>query len=426
MTPAFRSYGQAGLALGFIALLAACGDGGSQSEGGKPTPTTPAKAVATDVGEPLEEPVTSRVGPEGGTLESEDGRLRIVVPEGTFAEEQTLSIQAVENRAHGKVGSAFRLGPEGATFAKKVRLEFYFSEENVLGTAPELLSVASQTKQGFWALHTDVSLDTDERTMAVEVDHFSDWSLVAGAQLSPSYKTIKPGDSVELEVVVCESVDAEEGLATLLTACRPSEVISKLVKNWSVNGNVGGSSETGTVTVKENKAGVYTAPAKAPAANPVAVSAEYTALDGARITLVANVLIQPGLCPGIELFEGCQFDLKAVNGSALPYKDLPREDWENQENVISGVLNLKDQDGNGEGTFSMRHVWVEERPSSELAQFIQIAGNFTSKSDGSISFELLGGGGSFTGTLMNGEMVLEGCPLSTKNASIEAQLTFAQ
>lgn len=263
--------------------------------------------------------------------------------------------------------------------------------------------------------------------MSAEVEHFSDWSLVTGAQLSPHTATVSPGERAEIKVVVCEYEDADPDdlLAPLAASCRASEVFRGLVKDWSVNGTKGGDAAHGTITVQEDKTAVYAAPSSVPTQNPVAVSTEYTSLAGESVTLIANILVQGGLCAGATPAAPCKFELVAFNGKALPYKDLPREEWENPEQVTAGSLVLDDFDGNGEGRWSLRQVWVEERPVGDLEHFTQSAGEFTTDASGKMLFTVMGYDETFTGSVMDGNTILlEGYPFSTSNATLDAQLTL--
>lgn len=415
-----------------LAILAGC-DGGSRSRDREPAPAPPppppvqeepTRATATEVGTPLGPAVTRTISAAGGVVETVDGSLRIDIPAGALASEQVVSIQPVSNHAHGNVGSAYRLGPEDISFASPVRLTLRFTPEQVLGTAPQLLRVASQTRDGFWELHEAVTLNTDEQTVSIDAAHFSDWSLVTGTLLSPQEATVQPGESVTLNVVVCERVTGDDQLTPLVAECRTSEVFRNLVRNWSVNGTPGGDASVGTVTVQEDRSALYTAPAVAPPANPIAVSAEYTTLDGGLVTLISNIRIQSGLCTPPNAFEPCRFDLVEFNGEGLPYAGLPRESWQNQETVVSGRLSLWDSDGNGEGTWSLRIVWVEARQSGDLEQFEQLAGDFVTEPSGTVRFTVTGGEASFTARPQGDAIAITDYPFSTKNASVPAQLRF--
>jgi hypothetical protein len=417
-----------------LAILAGC-DGGSRSRDREPAPAPPppppvqeepTRATATEVGTPLGPAVTRTISAAGGVVETVDGSLRIDIPAGALASEQVVSIQPVSNHAHGNVGGAYRLGPEDISFASPVRLTFRFTPEQVLGTAPQLLRVASQTRDGFWELHEAVTLDTDERTVSIDAAHFSDWSLVTGTLLSPQAATVRPSETVSLTVVVCERVADDDLLAPLVAECRTSEVFRNLVRNWSVNGTPGGDGNVGTVAVQEDRSALYTAPAVAPNANPVAVSAEYTTLEGGLVTLVSNIRVQSGLCTPPNAVEPCRFELVQFDGEGLPFTGLPRESWQNPETVVSGRLSIWDFDGDGSGTWSLRIVWVEARPSGDLEQFEQLAGDFVSDANGTLRFTILGSEASFTGRIQNDAVAIADYPFTTKNASVLAQLRFRQ
>jgi hypothetical protein len=368
--------------------------------------------------------VTRIISSAGGVVESADGALRVAIPVGALAAETEVSIQPISNHAHGSVGGAYRLGPEGISFANLVRLTFSFTPEQVLGTAPQLLRVASQTPEGFWESHESSVLDANERTVSFDVSHFSDWSLVSETLLSPQEATVRPGEAVTLNVVMCERVTGDDQLTPLVAECRTSEVFRNLVRNWSVNGTPGGDASVGTVTVQEDRSALYTAPAVAPQANPVAVSAEYTTLDGGLVTLISNVRIQSGVCTPPNAFEPCRFDLVEFNGEELPYTGLPRESWQNLETVVSGRLSLWDSDGDGDGTWSLRIVWVEARQSGDLEQFEQLAGDFVTETSGTLRFTVTGSAASFTARLQSGAISVADYPFSTNNASVPAQLRF--
>jgi hypothetical protein len=425
------------LAAGWLLLVAGCGSSSNdgprtqdnpppaQEEPPPPAEEAPIEPVATEVGIPLGEAATQVIGPAGGVIESLDGTLRIEVPAGALATEQTFTIQPISNHAHGKIGGAFRLGPEGVSFASPARLTFHFTQEQILATAPQLLRVASQNSEGFWELHEALTLDADQGTVSVETTHFSDWSLVTGALLSPAEATVRPGETVSLSVVICERVQPEDLLTPLVAECRPSEVIGNLTRNWSVNGTPGGNGSVGTITVQEDRTALYTAPATAPQPSTVAVSTEYTTLEGELVMLIANIRVQSGLCTPANPYEPCFFDLVEFDGESLPYEGLPRDPWENPETVTSGRLSLQDADGDGDGTWMVRIVWSEARPSGNLEQFEQLAGDFISEPSGGLRFSLPDGT-TFTGSIHQDAVTIEGDPFTTKNATVSARLKFRQ
>lgn len=69
-------------------------------------------------------PVTT-VGPDGGTVVSDDGRVRVAVPRGALADDVTITI--------GRAGDCYELGPAGTAFAVPAEVtvdapvEYHFS-----------------------------------------------------------------------------------------------------------------------------------------------------------------------------------------------------------------------------------------------------------------------------------------------------------
>lgn len=408
------------IAAALLALLTACGGSG----GDDPPTQEPATATPTPVGEALGQAEIVTVGAAGGHFESADGSLSIDIPAGALAEDTVIRMQRITSHAHGAKGNGWRLGPEGVEFAQPVKLMFYYTSDDVLGTAPGLLRIASQNEQGFWELHENAQLDEDEAMLTVETRHFSDWSLLAGVQLHPAAATIKPGESQALQVMLCERVSRDQ-LAPLVAECRPSQVVSQLTRNWSVNGRPGGDATNGTVTVQEDRRALYTAPAVAPTPPAVAVSTEYRGLQGESVVLVADILVQSGICTPPAMGLPCSFDLTEFNRKGLPYDELPRNDWENPESVISGRLTLMDFDGDGAGNWTLRIHWVEDRMAGPLEQFEQLGGEFTSGANGQLQFTVAGGE-PFSGRIEQGKVTITGYTFTTKNASVVAELKFVQ
>lgn len=158
----------------------------SPGEGELQAPPAP-----TEVGVPLGQAVSTVMGPEGGYLSFPDGAIRIHVPEGAFATEQTVSIQEITNRAHGAQGRAFRIRPEGLRTSVPMTISFQYTDEDLAGTALEFLRIAYQGPQKIWYVYTNPTIDTFDGTLSVQTTHFSDWSLISGVQLIPRSATFR-------------------------------------------------------------------------------------------------------------------------------------------------------------------------------------------------------------------------------------------
>jgi hypothetical protein len=291
------------------AALAACTDSSpvevNPTPPNPPTETppqpTPPQPSPTPVGAPTGAPrASATIGPQGGTLVSADGRLVLSVPAGALAAPAAVSVEPIGNHAHGGAGVAYRLAPHGVTFAKPVRLSFRYSDADIDGTVPQLLRVAFQDETGRWRMFRQPQVDAVAGTVTVETTHFSDWSLVPGAKLSPGRATVAPGGNVGLLVLDClMPPTTEDLLSPLVYECKEG-FYNLTTGDWYVNGVVGGSAGIGTVTPNHSAGGAaYRAPARAPRPNPVAVSVEYFgSLSKERGLLVSEITI--GSCGGVQ------------------------------------------------------------------------------------------------------------------------------
>jgi hypothetical protein len=70
-------------------------------------------------------PVSSTVGPDGGTLSFTGGRVTLVFPSGALTDEVAVTVNAAAGPAPSSLlvpGTAFEFGPAGIQFAKPVEL----------------------------------------------------------------------------------------------------------------------------------------------------------------------------------------------------------------------------------------------------------------------------------------------------------------
>ncbi len=202
----------------------------------------PAVPTATAVGVPDGGAVGATIGAAGGSVGTAGGKLVVTIPAGALAADTVIGIQPLTNLAHGRIGAAYRLTPEGQAFLKPVTLKFSYTDQDLAGTAAEALGAAFQTAAGYWQWAGDATLDTAAKTVSVGSSHFSDWSMVRGLQIRPPESTVRVSGSVGLQVVVCYDFNLE------LTELRhgyecdfgPGLVAAGESIAWSVNGVPGG------------------------------------------------------------------------------------------------------------------------------------------------------------------------------------------
>ena len=250
---------------------------------------------ATAVGTTTGSAVSASIGAAGGSLTSGDGRLVLTVPAGALAANTTIGIQPIANNAHGKIGSAYRLTPDGQTFAQPVTLTFAYADDELAGGSADVLGVAFQTTTGFWRWAGDPTVNAAAKTVSVKSTHFTDWSRVKGIQMRPPSKTVRVKGSVSLLVTVCYPVSVTDAsgdeLAYLGYKCDVDSELAILnpISDWSVNGVLGGNSTTGTVT-GSGASGTFVAPATKPSPNVVSVSARVKKSPLGEKVLVSSII----------------------------------------------------------------------------------------------------------------------------------------
>lgn len=229
--------------------------------------------VATEQGTPVGAAVTATIGAAGGELATADARFTIVVPPGALASDTSLSIQPITNTAHGGVGTAYELTPDGLAFAQPVTLRFKPSEEDLEGSALEFVQVDRQDSEGFWE-ELETSIDATSGTVSASTPHFSHYSPTLTVQVRPPTSNVEIETFKAFEVWICSSAtdDSATGRRTATCKAWTSNLAAQSLGDWSVNGKVGGDSTVGTATYTGPGTMSYEAPAEVPSDNPVKVS----------------------------------------------------------------------------------------------------------------------------------------------------------
>lgn len=326
--------------------------GGGGGGGGDNVPqlnVVPPTPFVTPRGTPDGTPSSASLDASGGTLRSADGLLELTVPAGALSVPTTVSIQPITNNAPGHVGHAYRLEPEGLTFAQPVTLTFTYDDAGLVGSTADALTVASQQGDGTWAATRTPVVDTGARTVSLQTTHFSDWSAVKGYVLRPSQRTARVGESLLLRIAYCvnpswETTSGDDGIPLVSlspmydcdgSSYEPNDVMpvhpKATVGVWSVNGSAGGNSSIGTIgALGGTMAAIYKAPGSPPNANPVAVSVELRVPSAAsaerNLTLVANIKVVDG---------------KYYSGSASSYMVVPSEDGELRTTMTASGIRLE-------------------------------------------------------------------------------------
>jgi hypothetical protein len=281
-----------------LLVAVACHPGGSSSEAANDDdPTGAPTDTVFPAGEPIGPAMTAVIGPEGGSLDSADGMVRLTIGPGALADDTKIGIEPITNTAPGGLGIAYRLSPDGTTFANPVELAFVVEDGDLAGTVEDVLTIGFQDHDGLWwaAPESDVVRELDASTIAVSTTHFSDWSRLSGLQLRPPEQTVREGETIGLTVVDCQTRGGdEENLPSLLAQCSIDAELPPLpglVDEWAVDGIRGGSEAIGTVTAGSRPdQAIYTAPEFVVGIERHTVSAEMRR-NGQVVLLVSNITV---------------------------------------------------------------------------------------------------------------------------------------
>jgi hypothetical protein len=249
---AFRSI--IGLILGLL-LLAACKKSSvSEGSGGSNSP------VITPFGDTAGPAVSASIGPNGGTLTSSDGRAQLVIPAGALSQTTVISIQPIFNLCPGGLGLAYDLLPNGITFATPASLVFHYSDSDINGTEPLLITSAFQDSANAWEFNdTEKDVDSVNQAISFDINHFTPYGFIAEIVVSSRPTDLKENQTSLVKVqqwIVPKDILNFKGHKFVQSK---SDIASSLVTNWSVRNFSNASGDPGTIVGNGNSA-VYKAP----------------------------------------------------------------------------------------------------------------------------------------------------------------------
>ncbi|MEZ4269841.1 MAG: hypothetical protein R3F39_26070 [Myxococcota bacterium] len=127
------------------------------------------------------------IGPEGGVLESPDGRVRLEVPAGALAESKRLTVAEREAVADFLPGSLFEFTPDGTEFAVPATLRVAYAAEALpAGADTSLLTLGKLIEfegEQLVLTHGAPAVDPAKRTIAASIDGFSSHGGTAVAHI---------------------------------------------------------------------------------------------------------------------------------------------------------------------------------------------------------------------------------------------------
>jgi len=250
---------------------------------GTGTGTDSGTPAVTAVGIPVGTKITKTIGPAGGSITSDDGKVDLTIPAGALSANTDISIQSVTNECPGSVGLSYDLTPNGTKFSVPVSLTFHYTDSAINETDPLLLYNVFQDSLNQWEVNdVDKDIDSVGKTVTFYVDHFTIFSLEPGVYIQSTALQLEEGQQATLKVL--RWVKAKKGQTTGnpygLIPTQP--FVDDQVRFWAVNGFAGGNSEDGFIDI----AGVsvpYTAPAKIKSERWVSISVEVDQPETIRV-----------------------------------------------------------------------------------------------------------------------------------------------
>src|SRR3954470_13563933 len=94
---------------------------------------------STGFGVPDGKVAAKEIGPSGGTISSDDGRVELIFPPGALTASTSITIQPTTNLLPHGAGNAYQFEPSGVQFRKPVEIIFRYSAEQAEACPPELM-----------------------------------------------------------------------------------------------------------------------------------------------------------------------------------------------------------------------------------------------------------------------------------------------
>jgi hypothetical protein len=223
-------------------------------------------AAVTDIGTPVGDPITKTIGAAGGTIISADGRAELNIPAGALSSDLAISIQPITNEMPNGVGIAYDFLPNGTKFLTPAVLTFHYTDDDVNGTDPYLINMATQDSLNEWEADIYKDVDTVAKTIVFDIEHFSPKGFAADikVQAPPKLSSLDGTDFYEndhSDLVVSQGVtpaqrtgDSDPALA--FTLPKPKPVSDDKVSNWTLTAG----SDNGSLSATKGSTVTYTAP----------------------------------------------------------------------------------------------------------------------------------------------------------------------
>lgn len=231
---------------------------------------------STVIGSTKGKKVSKEIGPTGGTIVSEDGKIELIFPADALNKLTEISIQAAESVIPNG-NKAYQFEPSGIQFQKPVQLIFQYTDEEAATCPPELKFMALQDHKGKWEYMNYDDWDSTAKSLKGSIKHFSAFVDGNEVELNNTEITLKAGKTHQFSLNVVQPPlppdnPGEDELPPL-----PPRTIDRGSREelWKVNNRTGGSAKHGTISPIRGQPikATYRAPAGL-TADPITVTLE--------------------------------------------------------------------------------------------------------------------------------------------------------
>jgi len=218
---------------------------------------------------PASIPSSATIGPQGGSVRSDDGVLTLKIPAGALSAPTPMSIATTSNDAPGALGSAYDVSPGGLALAKPAILGFRYGLGGVPVDGIDAVSLAVLGDTG-WGGLTGGRVDTTSRSLLVPLLNTTPSAALAGTRATQARAGSKPPSRIAsvLAVKVLGQGFIPTGGTMKLSAAiqvQPTSLENQVIVVPLVEQpgtTVTWSSPTlGSLSSKSNSTTTYTAPA---------------------------------------------------------------------------------------------------------------------------------------------------------------------
>lgn len=252
----------------------------------------------TEIGAPIGEAIIQEISAEGGSIELDNGKVKLLFPSGTFSQTTRVKVQAITQTLEQALGISFDLELSGNTLRKPVEVIYTYSDEDLAGTGPDFIHLAQQDDNRIWKSIRNLEINKSSKTIKGRISYPGRWSFFASAMIKPGRKSLGVSQTQDLEIV---GYEYELSLRTdpknndlLAPLVPPVRIQNSLVSEWLIDGKRSGiQPERGTLGFLNNNLSLakYTAPAIVPDQPNIMVSAELF-LGKGKFILLSNLTIE--------------------------------------------------------------------------------------------------------------------------------------